>query len=121
MKAVYIYNQHSAHECEMLERAKQEMGAYIQEVQVLDIDQAKELYHFGSTPAIIFVQEHLQGAHLLDSTDGQLRVTAEVYKALQDEELNLRNAETHRIDYLITAEVNEKVDSAVMEMLERGV
>ena len=121
MKVVYIYNQHSAKEVEMLERAKQEMGSYIQEVQVLDIDQAKELYHFGSTPALIVVQEHLQGEHLLDSTDGQLRVTAEVYKALQEEELNLRETETHRIDNLISAEVCKQVDDAVMEMLDRGV
>ena len=119
MRALYIYNEHSRPELEALERVQTELGNL---VEFMGLQEATNQYPITRTPALIIIREDLQGEHLLDENDsGGLRMTAELYKAMEEEELNLHNVETHRIDSLINREVATNVDGAVLDIMMRGV
>jgi len=119
MKAYYVYNEHSRQELELLERVFTELGEY--SVELLNSESAKQRFHFTQTPALIVVREDLQGEHLLSETvDGKLRVYGEVLKIIEEEEKNIHNHDTARIDTLIKKEVALSVDEAVLDIIMRG-
>lgn len=121
MKALYIYNPHSAQEVAQIERATTEMLNIVDQVEAIDVDTAKQHFHIHSTPALIVIRDDLQGTHLLDEVNGQLRITAELYKAMEEEDLNLHQAETHRLDNLINIEVTNAIDNYTLELIDGGV
>lgn len=128
MKAIYIYNPHDSNEVALLDRARTELGNYIQDIQVVDFQAVRDIYQITQTPALILIREDLQGANLLDEVSGQLRVTAELWAAIQQEELVIHQAETHRIDNIIIAETSSKMadNAQVMDdmsnlLIEHGV
>lgn len=110
MKAIYIYNPHDSNEVILLDRARTELGTYIQDIQAVDFQAVRDTFQIAQTPALILIREDLQGANLLDDVNGQLRVTAELWRAIQDEELVIHQTETHRIDNIINSEVKVKLE-----------
>ncbi|MGE8036836.1 hypothetical protein [Lysinibacillus sp. NPDC093692] len=115
---MYIYNEHDRTELEALERAVEEMGNYITLVEYSSI---RGLLPIRATPALIILREDMQGEHMLeDGSDGKMRITAEMHKAMEEEELNLFQAETHRIDNFVNKEVTSNVDGAVLDIMMRG-
>lgn len=121
MKALYIYNPHSAPEIALIERAQHEMATYIEIVSVDDLpDMLKRLV--SATPALITVTDDMQGAGLTaEGVDGKLLATAALYKRLQEEELAIHQAETHRLDNLIQAEKTTAIDTYTLELISGGV
>lgn len=121
MKALYIYNENDANEVALLDRARTELQNYITDIQVADFQTVKDIYQIAQTPALILIREDLQGTNLLDDISGQLRVTAELWQAIQQEELVIHQVTTYRIDNIILGEANAKQDALLEDMLTRGV
>jgi hypothetical protein len=121
LKAIYIYNPYSAQEVTLIERAKSEMSTHVEELEVIDFESAKNRFKIRATPALIVIRDDLQGEILLNEVNGKLRVTAELYKMLEEEERNIHQAEMHRIDNLIIREVQKGQDDLLEDMLSRGV
>jgi hypothetical protein len=118
MRIVYIYNPHNPREVGLIDQVKQELGQIVEEVQVIDFQEIRDQYKISQTPALVFIREDLQGDHLLDVDDTQskLRLTLESIKHLQDEQSNLFQTVTNRLDYRMKAEV----DSAITPLKEQN-
>jgi hypothetical protein len=109
MQAIFIYNPHNSTEVSLTERVKLEFANYLVEVEAVDFQEVKNLFKISTTPALIIVSEALQGEHLLDEADnGQLKIAAELWKAIQEEEAVIHGIETNRIGDLIEAEVKKR-------------
>lgn len=122
MKILFIYSQHDAHQLALIERAKAEMAAFIDEIEVMEVEEAKELFHIRATPAIIPICDHWQGEELLkEGVDGQLLITATAYKLNEEEDLAIHQAETHRLDSMINAEKVKAIDDYTLELITGGV
>lgn len=123
MRVIYIYNPHSAQEVSLVERAKNEMLTYVEEVEVIDFEAAKDRFKIRATPALIFIRDDIQGEELLteDMESGKLRLALECYKALQEEEAVIHNAQTNRLDNVVKAEKQAAEDALLLDMLERGI
>lgn len=121
MKVIVIYNPHSAIEMAKLERARADMLAnHIIEIAAYDFQDVRDRYPVSSTPAIIPIRDDLQGENLLDEVEGgMLRMTAEILKMMQEEDLNLHQMETNRIDHLIHAEVTRRLEAAAAAVPEK--
>ena len=122
MRAVFIYNPHNANELTMLDRVKQELLQFIDEVEIVDFMEAKH-FHISQTPSLIVIREDLQGSNLLsENGDGKLLVTAELWKAIQEEEKAIHNIQDcNRIDNLIVREKTFSQDALVLELIEGGI
>lgn len=121
MRALFIYNQHSAEDVKVMERAKQEMPTL---VEIVEINQASpELRQLiRATPALIPVVDDLQGEYIKgEGVDGQLLVTAELYRWLEREEQVVNNQETYRLDNFINGEKIKAIDDYTIELIEGGV
>ena len=122
MKAFFVSSVHSLKQRDMVARALNEMGTHITEIQTLDEDKAKEVFGIRATPALIILRDDWQGEHLLNETvDGQLLVTAELLKAMEEEDLAIHQQETHRMDNFIKAENLKAVDEYTLELINGGV
>jgi hypothetical protein len=121
MKALYIVNGYSAQELALIERAKQEMGNYIEVVELSTLQEPlKKLVR--STPALIIVNDDLQGENLIsEGVDGKLLATAMLYKRMEEEDLAIHQQETHRLDNLINIEKTKAIDDYTAELLEGGL
>lgn len=121
LRTLYIYNPYNPKEVALLDRVNDELGFLIEKIECIDFSQVREQFKIRTTPALIFIRDDLQGENLLDIDlqKGQLRVTGEVHKALEEEELSFRQVENHRIDNLITKEANAKADAITLELLSR--
>jgi hypothetical protein len=117
MKALYIYNPNSEPELALIEKAQKEMSSYITTVSVDDCPQMlRNLVR--ATPALIIVSDDLQGEGLIaEGVDGKLLVTAMLYKRLEEEDLAIHNVETHRLDNMISAEVQKKIDTIAEKVI----
>ncbi|MCD9020514.1 hypothetical protein [Cohnella silvisoli] len=121
MRAIYIYNPHSAPEVALISRVQTELGGYI---EIVPIDEAPDLVRrlVRETPAFISADEHLQGQELLsDGVDGKLLLTAILYQRMETDELAIHQAETHRLDNLINAEKATAQDELLEDLLNREV
>lgn len=101
MKAVYIYNPHSALEVSLIEQAKEQLGGYVETKSVFEIsDDMRALVR--ATPALILAPDYLQGEQLTDDgVESELLLVAELYKALENDEKAIHNRETQRLDQFI--------------------
>ena len=61
MKILFIYSQHDNRQLRLIEQAKQEMVTYVDEVVVMEVEEARQHFHIRSTPAIIPICDHWQG------------------------------------------------------------
>ena len=111
MKAIYIFNPHAMEEMKLIDRVRQELSSHLEELEIVDFESAKERFKIRATPALILIRDDFQGEELLceDEETGQLRVTLELYKAIEEEENNIFNLETHRIDNIVNGKVTEKI------------
>lgn len=107
MRVIYVYNPHSAFETALKTRAVNELQTYVEEVESIDFQAIKDIYRIRATPALIIIRDDLQGEHLLeeDIERGQLRLALECYKALQEQESNIYQKDTKRIDSVVLKEV----------------
>ena len=121
MKALFIYNPYSASEIKILDRVRQEFSSHVEEVEVIDFENIKNIYKIRTTPALIIIRDDLQGSHLITDDDGSLRATAELVKTMQEEDLNIYQAETYRIDNLIKKEKIKAIDDYTLELVEGGI
>lgn len=130
MKVIYIYNINDANEVALLDRAKAEMLAnHIEEVECVDFQAVKDIYKIRATPALILIRDDFQGANMLDEVaGGNLRVTAELLKAMSEEDQNIHSMTVNRVDYLINKQVSSKMadNAQVMDdmsnlLIEHGV
>lgn len=120
MKALYIYNPHSAYELALIERVQTELGSYVEVVAFPDAPQmVKNLVR--ETPALISADEYLQGQYLLDDADGQLLITAIMYQRMEADELAIHESKTHRLDNFINSEKDQAIDDYTAELLEGGI
>jgi len=121
MKALFIYNPHSASELSIIERAQSEMASYIETVNVDDCpSMVRNLVR--ATPALIIVNDDLQGENLTaEGIDGKLIATAMLYKRLEEEDLAIHQAETNRLDNLIKTEKTTAIDNYTLELITGGV
>ena len=120
MRFILIYSPHVKEERSLFERMKTELGIYAETV-AMSIEEAKKVYPIRATPALIQIRDDLQGEQLLQSVDGKLRIVAEAYKSLQEEEKNLFQMDSHRLDYLISTEKQNAQDTLLEDMIVRGV
>lgn len=120
MRVIFIYNQENLKEKEVIERAKKEILNYIEEIECIDFNLVREQFKIRTTPALIIIRDDLQGEHLLeeDMVNNQLRVTAELLKVMEEEDRNIHEMETYRIDYLVNKEATEKIDEITLELLD---
>jgi len=121
VKAIYVYNAHSAPERAMIERAQQEVSSYI---EIISMDELPDFLRqfVRTTPALIPVTDDLQGEELLaEGTDGKLLMTAILYKRLEEEEAAIHQAETRRLDNMIRVEKAQAVDDYTLELIHGGV
>lgn len=116
MRTLFIYNSNNAKEREIIERAKNELGPDIEEVDFVDFNTVRDHFKIRTTPALIFIRDDLQGEKLMETyqQNNKLRALGEIAKALQEEELNLHQTETNRIDSIIKKEV----DNVALQLLE---
>jgi len=122
MRIVFIYSQHDNRQLQVIDRVKEEMSAFVDEVAVMELDEAKQLYHISRTPAVIIIREDLQGENLMgEGVDGKLLMSAMVVKQTEEEELVFHNAQHNRMDNYIKARKNEAIDEILDDMLDRGV
>lgn len=122
MKVLFIYSQHDARQLALIERAKSEMSGYIDEVVVMEVEEARDKFHIRATPAIIPICDHWQGEELMaKGVDGQLLITATAYKLNEEEDLAIHQAETHRLDNMINFEKDKAIDNYTLELLEGGL
>ena len=121
MKALYVYNPHSVLEQDMLDSVKGGLSLHVDKVEVMDLDEAKQKFHIRATPALIVIRDDLQGEYLLDEETGHLRIIGEVYKRLEDDDRNIYQKETHRVDKLIKSQVEEGQEILLNEIISRGV
>ena len=63
MKALFIYNPYSASEIKILDRVRQEFSSHVEEVEVTDFENIKNIYKIRTTPALIIIRDDLQGSH----------------------------------------------------------
>ncbi|MCX7924123.1 MAG: hypothetical protein N3B21_19255 [Clostridia bacterium] len=108
MRALLVYNKEDARERELVERAINEMSSVLTDVEMADFNEIRQYIPISFTPCLILVHEDLQGGHLLeeDMDNNHLRVTAELLKAMDDEESVVHNAEVFRIDRLVKNSTN---------------
>lgn len=117
MKTLYIYNPHSTVEVNTIEKVKSQLGGYLECRSVFEIDlDLKKLVR--ATPALILAPDYLQGEELLkDGVDSELLIVAEMYKALEADELAIHNQETQRLDQFINEEKTNAVDEYTIELI----
>ncbi len=121
MKILFIYSQHDARQKALIDRVKNEMSTYVDEIEVLEVEKAKEHFHIRATPAIIPICDHWQGEALMaEGVDGQLLITATAYKLNEEEDFAIHQAETNRLDNFIKAEKLKAVDEYTTELIEGG-
>ncbi|MCT8978862.1 hypothetical protein N4T77_19990 [Clostridium sp. CX1] len=124
MRVIYAYNPYDSKEVKIIARVKEELSSLVEDIQIVDFMDIREMYKIRETPALIILRDDLQGINLLTEdpdNNGQLRVTGEVYKAMQEEENNFHNMPTNRIDVLINTEVVKGQDNLMSDMIERGL
>jgi len=121
MKALYIYNPHSANELLLIERAKSEMDGYVMVISIDDVAQdIKNLVR--ATPTLIIVSDDLQGEELTkEGVDGNLLSTAILCKRLEEEELAVHKSETYRLDNFVKGENIKAIDNFTMDLILGGV
>jgi hypothetical protein len=122
MRVLFVYNPNNSQEVSLIDGAMVEMSSYIEQIEAVDFNLVREQFKIRETPALVIIRDDLQGLQLLDKdeTGNQLHVTAELLKAMEEEDLNFHQQETHRIDYLIVHEANAKTDAVTLEMLTRA-
>lgn len=121
MKALYIYNPHNNNELSLIDRAKQEMGVSIIAVTVEEIPELLKGF-VRATPALIIVNDDLQGEHLLtEGVDGNLLITTMLYKRMEEEDLALHQQETHRLDNFVRSENMKAIDEYTLELIMEGL
>jgi hypothetical protein len=121
MKALYIYNPHSAPELDLIQRAQNEMGSYIEAISVDNLPELMRRF-VRATPALIPVNDDLQGENLTsEGVDGQLLATAMLYKRLEEEEASIHNAQSARLDNMINAERTKAIDDYTLELIDGGL
>lgn len=122
MRVLFIYNPNNFQEASLMDEAMAEMSNHIEQIEVVDFNLVREQFKIRETPALIIIRDDLQGLQLLDKdkTGNQLHITAELLKAMEEEDLNLHQQETHRIDNLVIREANAKIDAVTLEMLTRA-
>lgn len=118
MKLILIYNPESEIERKAFNRLRQELGTYI--VKEYDFRDVRDIIPIRATPAFVVLRDDLEGNELL-SGDVELKITAEAYKIMQEEELKIHQAETHRLDNFVNAEKTKAQDALMEDMLARGV
>jgi hypothetical protein len=125
MRALFIYNKYDQQDMVVIDRAKVELSAYIQLVEINEA--SPELRGLiRATPALIPVVDDLQGEYIKgESINGSLLVTATLYKWLEQEEAIIHGQQTQRLDGMIQAEkqvaVTAAQDAMMTDMMDRGV
>jgi hypothetical protein len=97
------------------------MGSALTIVNLTDVpDMLKQFIR--ATPALIVVNDDLQGENLLaDGVDGKLIATAIVAKRMEEEDLAIHQQETHRLDNLINAEKTKAIDDYTLSLINGGI
>ena len=122
MHLTFIYSKHDNRQLRLLDRIKQELPSYANEIEIMEEEQAKQLFHVRATPALIPVLDSLQGDFLLEEVDGQLLLIAKAYQLMDMEEREFHNVDNARLDTFVIGENNNAIDEVVMEMInERGL
>lgn len=101
MKVIYIYNMESEIERNNLNRIRAELGDNL--ILEYDYQEVRDILPVRATPAFVFIREDLQGDDLLDG-DAELKITAEVYKAITDEDEKIHKLNSRRFDIMIDGE-----------------
>ncbi|WP_338542043.1 hypothetical protein [Paenibacillus tundrae] len=123
MYAVYIYNEHDAKQVTLKEKVIGELSEIVQEVVAKDYQEIKDFYRVRTTPAIIFIRDDLQGEQLLnvDEEQGKLRLALEAWKQLEEEEKNIHEMETYRIDFKVQEEIQTAVELIGMQLVQTKI
>jgi len=101
VKVIYIYNMESEIERNNLNRIRAELGDNL--ILEYDYQEVRDILPVRATPAFVFIREDLQGDDLLDG-DAELKITAEVYKAITDEDEKIHKLNSRRFDIMIDGE-----------------
>lgn len=122
MNLIYIYSQHDYKQLQLLDRIKQELPSYANEIAVMEVSEAIGKFHVRATPCLIPILDSLSGEFLMDETDGQLLLIAKAYQLMDMEEREFHNVDNARLDTFVVGESNNAVDEVVMEMItDRGI
>lgn len=123
MNLIYIYSQHDYKQLQLLDRIKQELPSYANEIAVMEVSEAIGKFHVRATPCLIPILDSLQGDFLLQTDlNGQLLLIAKAYQLMDMEEREFHNVDNARLDTFVVGESNNAVDEVVMEMItDRGI
>lgn len=118
MKLILIYNPESEIERNTFNRLKQELSNYI--IREYDYREVRDIIPIRATPAFVVLRDDLEGVELLEG-DAELKITAEAYKIMQEEELKVHQKGTYRLDNFVKAEKQKAEDNLLEDMLSRGL
>lgn len=124
MRVLFIYNPYNAKEVQLKDEAINNISSYVETVEAIDFQEVCEQFRVRTTPALIFIRDDFQGEELLTEDPdnaGKLRLVGELMKNLEDEELKIHSAETHRLDNVINNEVIKGQDALMEDMITRGL
>lgn len=120
MKVIYIYNPYNSREVGLLDQVKEELGNVVEEVEAVDFQEVKEQYRIAQTPAIIYIRDDWQGEQLLNVDDEQakLRVTLDATQYIEEEEKNIHEMETYRLDFKVKKEITAAVQPVGAQLVQ---
>lgn len=113
MKVIYIYNMESEIERNNLNRIRAELGENL--ILEYDYQEVRDIIPVRATPAFVFIREDLQGDELFDG-DAELKITAEVYKAITDEDEKIHKLNSRRFDIMIDGEKTKVLNAFKAEL-----
>ncbi|GAS80069.1 hypothetical protein [Paenibacillus amylolyticus] len=119
MRMIYIYSKHNPRSLEMIEHTKEKLGSTMELIQCEEYDEVKDIYPISGLPAVIFLREDLQGERLLgeDVELSSLRIELELAKMQEEEENNLHNMETKRLDFILRQHILEATEPIVKKLI----
>jgi len=114
MKFVLIYNPENEIERDNLQTLVDALGDKL--FCTYDFRTVRDLFPVWKTPALIPIREDLQGEELL-SGDINLKISAEIAKLQEDEELKVHQQETYRLDNFVNAEKQKAVAEEYQKLI----
>lgn len=96
-----------------LNRIRAELGENL--ILEYDYQEVRDIIPVRATPAFVFIREDLQGDELLDG-DAELKITAEVYKAITDEDEKIHKLNSRRLDIMIDGEKTKVLNAFKAEL-----
>lgn len=120
MRILYVYNQYTPNELNILENLKKQNPQMIDKIDIAELEEAKKFFHIRETPAILVIRDDFQGKYITENIDGELFATGLIQQQLGEEEKVLFNINSNRLDNFIKNKTINAQEELMENMIERG-